>query len=84
MADRTEASIVIDAAPSEIMRVITDFEAYPEWAEIKAAEIKERDGDERPTKVYFEVAAGPVNARYTLEYRYFAGDGGLELSLIHI
>jgi hypothetical protein len=32
MADRTESSIVIDAPPGEVLDVIADFEAYPEWA----------------------------------------------------
>lgn len=31
MAEQT-ASIVVDAAPAEIMNVIGDFPAYPEWA----------------------------------------------------
>ena len=32
MAEQTTSSIVIDAAPADIMAVIGDFAAYPEWA----------------------------------------------------
>ena len=31
MADRTESSIVVDAAPDRVLDVIADFDAYPEW-----------------------------------------------------
>ena len=33
MAEQTEGSIEIEAAPDQIMSVIADFESYPEWAE---------------------------------------------------
>jgi hypothetical protein len=29
MADRTESSIVVDAAPGDVLDVIADFDAYP-------------------------------------------------------
>ena len=32
MADRTESSIVIAAAPGAILDVIADFDRYPDWA----------------------------------------------------
>lgn len=32
MAEQTTSSIVIDAAPADVMAVIADFGAYPEWA----------------------------------------------------
>lgn len=78
MADRTEGSIVIQADPSAIMKVITDFEAYPDWAEFRSTEIRERDDGGRATLVYFELNAGPVNARYSLAYDYRDGNSGLE------
>ena len=40
MADRTESSIVIDAAPADVMAVIADLEAYPEWSsDVKTVEV---------------------------------------------
>jgi ribosome-associated toxin RatA of RatAB toxin-antitoxin module len=71
MAERTEGSIEIEASPAEIMEVITDFEAYPEWAEgIRGAEVTERDAEKRPTAVAFELSAMGFDASYTLRYVY--------------
>ena len=40
MAEQTTSSIVIDADPSAVMAVISDFESYPEWAQgVKKAEV---------------------------------------------
>ena len=33
MADQTTSSIVVDATPAEVMAVIADFPAYPEWVQ---------------------------------------------------
>ncbi|MBI4729312.1 MAG: SRPBCC family protein [Acidobacteria bacterium] len=71
MADQTEASIEIAAAPEAIMAAVTDYEAYPEWASgVKKVEILERDSEGRGSKVHYEVAQGPVKADYTLAYDY--------------
>ncbi len=60
MADQTESSVVIDSAPENVLRVISDFEHYPTWAAaVKEAVVLERqpDGD-RATKVRFTLDAG--------------------------
>lgn len=77
MADRTEGIITIDAEPAAIMAVITDFESYPEWADIRGVEIRERGTDGRATKVWFEVQAAAINAKYVLGYDYADGDLGV-------
>ena len=78
MAEQTEGSIEIDADPAEIMTVIADFEAYPQWVDgIRSAEIRQRDGDGRPTEVAFEFSAMGFSATYTLRYQYEAEDGGV-------
>lgn len=83
MGDQTEGSIVIQAPPPRVIEVIADFEAYPEWAgEFKKAEIRERDSGGRAVRVYFEVSAGPVNAKYTLAYDYLPGDAGVTWSFV--
>jgi carbon monoxide dehydrogenase subunit G len=75
MADRTEGSTDIAATPAEVMAVITDYEAYPEWATgVKVARILERDGKGRATSVAFEISQSGVGAKYTLAYTY-AGRG---------
>ncbi len=78
MAERTEGSIEIDATPAEIMEVITDFDAYPEWVQgIRAAEVRSRDDEGRPSEVAFEFSAMGFDASYTLEYDYRPDDTGV-------
>ena len=78
MTEQTEGQIVVEASAAEIMDVLTDFEAYPEWADVKAVEILERGDGGVGTKVAFEVEV-PVlgKASYTLAYRYAPADGGM-------
>jgi len=77
MAEQTEGATEIRATPAEIMEVITDFDAYPEWAGVKSAEVKRRDTRGRPSEVAMAVSQMGVDARYTLAYRYAAKDGGV-------
>jgi carbon monoxide dehydrogenase subunit G len=78
MAEHTEGSIVIEASAAEIMDVLTDYEAYPEWAEVKTARVIERDEGGLGTRVTFEVDVPMLGrAEYTLAYRYAPGDAGL-------
>jgi hypothetical protein len=78
MAEQTEGQILIDASAAEIMDVLTDFEAYPQWADVKSARVLERGEGGIGTRVAFEVDV-PVlgKADYTLAYRYAPGDGGM-------
>lgn len=78
MSEQTEGQIVIEASAAEIMDVLTDFEAYPRWADVKSVTVLERGEGGVGTKVAFEVDV-PVlgKASYTLAYRYAPGDGGM-------
>ena len=78
MSEQTEGQIVIGASAAEIMDVLTGFEAYPEWADVKSARVLERGEGGVGTKVSFEVDV-PVlgKASYTLAYRYAPADGGM-------
>jgi hypothetical protein len=78
MTEQTEGQIVIEASAAEIMDVLTDFEAYPEWAAVKSARVLERGDGGVGTRVAFEVDV-PVlgRASYTLAYRYAPADGGM-------
>ena len=72
MADSTRSSIVVDASPGEVLDIIADLEAYPEWAkEIKQVEILSEDGDGWPDQAVFTLDAGAIKDTYTLDY---AGD----------
>jgi hypothetical protein len=78
MTEQTEGQIVIEASAPEIMDVLTDFEAYPEWADVKSARVLERGEGGVGTRVAFEVDV-PVlgRASYVLAYRYAPADGGM-------
>ncbi|MFB3738846.1 MAG: SRPBCC family protein [Candidatus Velamenicoccus archaeovorus] len=78
MGEHAEGSIVVEASPAEVMDVITDYEAYPEWADVKSARVLQRTEGGLATEVAFEVEV-PVlgRASYTLAYRYAPGDAGL-------
>lgn len=86
MADRTETSIVIDAAPGEVLDVIADFEAYPEWAsEVKYVEILAEEGDGWADQVRFTLDAGAIKDTYVLDYEWDViedGTGVLSWTLV--
>jgi uncharacterized protein YndB with AHSA1/START domain len=77
MAELTEGSTEIKASPTDVMEVLTDFDAYPTWAGIKKIEVKKKDSKGRGSEVYMEVAQMGVEAKYTLAYTYKAKDGGM-------
>jgi ribosome-associated toxin RatA of RatAB toxin-antitoxin module len=78
MGEHAEGSIVIEASAAEVMDVITDYEAYPEWADVKSAHVVQRGAGGLGMEVAFEVDV-PVLGRalYTLAYRYAPGDAGV-------
>ncbi len=69
---------MIEAPLEDVMEVIEDYEAYPEWADVRSVEVKRRGEGGRATEVAFEVDV-PVlgKASYTLAYQYAPGDTGL-------
>ena len=98
MADQTESSIEINATPAQIMDVIADLPAYPQWSEgitsVEVLSIYEDDG--RPADARFHIDSGPIRDDYELEYdwngdtevtwKLTKGDmvTAMDLSLIHI
>ena len=72
--EHAEGTIVIEAPLDDVVDVIEDYESYPEWAEVRRVEVRERGEGGRPTEVGFEVDV-PVlgKASYTLRYRYAPG-----------
>jgi ribosome-associated toxin RatA of RatAB toxin-antitoxin module len=82
MAEQTTSSIVIDATAAEVMAVIADFPAYPEWAQgMKQAEVVEEGADGRADKVHFELEATPIKDSYTLSYNW-KGDSSVTWELV--
>jgi ribosome-associated toxin RatA of RatAB toxin-antitoxin module len=77
MADRTESSIVVAAAPGAVLDVIADFERYPEWAgEVKKVAVISEDGDGWADQVEFTLSAGAIKDTYVLEYDWDVSDDG--------
>ncbi|PXY33069.1 SRPBCC family protein [Prauserella endophytica] len=75
MAEQSTQSIEVDAAPAEIMAVIADLPAYPEWAKaVRETEVLATDDEGRAKQVRFTLDSGPVKDVYTLEYDW-AADG---------
>lgn len=69
MADESTQSIVIDATPEEIVAVIADFDAYPQWANgVKRTEVLESGADGRAAQVRFNIDQGPIKDEYVLAY----------------
>ncbi|TDC23488.1 SRPBCC family protein [Kribbella albertanoniae] len=69
MADQTTSTIVVNATPKEIMAVIADFAAYPEWADsMRETQVLSTDEAGRPKQVRFKVDAGAISDEYTLDY----------------
>ena len=69
MADQSTQSITVEAPAAEVMAVIADFPAYPEWvAAAKKVEVLETGPDGRARQVHFVLDAGAVKDDYVLEY----------------
>lgn len=82
MAEKTEGTVEIAATPKEIMAVITDFESYPEWADVKAAEVKKKDSKGRAKEVVLSVSQMGLSDELHLSYTYAAADKGVKWSLV--
>ena len=71
MADQSSQSISIDASPAQIMAVIADFPAYPEWVgAAKVCEVIKEYPDGQARQVHFVIDAGIVKDDYVLEYTW--------------
>ena len=78
MADQTTSSIVIDAAPADVMAVIADFGAYPAWAKgVQTAEVTAPGAGGRAEQVHFALDVSPIKDEYTLAYDW---DGDREVT----
>lgn len=70
--EAVSSEIFVASDSDEILRVLCDFEAYPQWARsVKEARVVEQDDDGRPSTVEFVVVPGPLpKVRYILRYTY--------------
>lgn len=82
MADESTQSIVIDAPPGQIMAVIADFDAYPEWVGfVKSCQVLDT-GPEHARQVRFVLDAGVVKDDYVLEYDWAEDDSRVDWHLV--
>lgn len=82
MSERTKSTIDIAAPPAAVLKVITDFEAYPEWTgEVKEARVvlsadpaQSPEGAPLARQVWYRMDAGALRDEHTLEYDYPSPD----------
>jgi ribosome-associated toxin RatA of RatAB toxin-antitoxin module len=78
MAEHAEGSTEVYATPAEVMAVVADFEAYPDWVgNLEQVEVLARDRRGRGTRVAFRLRTPMGDQAYTLAYRYQPKDAGV-------
>jgi ribosome-associated toxin RatA of RatAB toxin-antitoxin module len=79
MADQTESSIIIDASPQQVMTVIADLAAYPQWSDgiSSVTVLAVYEDDNRPADARFVLDSGAIKDTYELEYDW---DGDARVS----
>ena len=71
MPEQARETISIAAPVQRVFDTLVDFESYPEWAaDLKQAEVVDRDDRGRPTEVEFRAAAMGRSTTYRLRYDY--------------
>jgi Polyketide cyclase / dehydrase and lipid transport len=71
MAIKESREILIEATPEEILDVIADFEAMPEWSgPHQSANIVETGADGRPTKVKMKVKTAGITDEQVVAYSW--------------
>jgi ribosome-associated toxin RatA of RatAB toxin-antitoxin module len=71
MAHHGTSSIDVDATTAELMAIVCDVEAYPDWlSDVKEVEVLERDAEGRPTASTMTVDVTIKTVTYTLDYEY--------------
>ncbi|MCV7100205.1 SRPBCC family protein [Mycobacterium palustre] len=75
MAIKESHDIVIEASPEEILDVIADFEAMPEWSDPhQGAEVLETGEDGRPRKVKMKVRTAGITDEQVVAYTWSGND----------
>ena len=83
MAEHAEGSTEVYATPAEVLAVVADFEAYPDWvAGLEEVEILARDRRGRGTRVAFRLRTPLGEQAYTLAYRYLPKDAGVSWTYV--
>lgn len=71
MGQRVSDTVTIRATREQVLDVVLDLEAYPEWAEgMKDVTVTERDEQGRPVLAHFVVDARVAEIDYVLRYHH--------------
>jgi uncharacterized membrane protein len=71
MAIKESRDIVIEAGPEQILDVIADFDAMPQWSEPhQSAEVLETGDDGRPSKVKMKVKVAGITDEQVVAYTW--------------
>jgi uncharacterized membrane protein len=71
MAIKESREIIIEAGPEEILDVIADFEAMPQWSgPHQSAEILETGDDGRPSQVKMKVKTAGITDEQVVAYTF--------------
>ncbi|MFC9248540.1 SRPBCC family protein [Streptomyces sp. NPDC057136] len=82
MAEHTSSSIMIEAAPADVMGVIADFDRYPDWTgEVKQAEVLAGDDRGRAEQVRLVLDAGAIKDDHVLAYTW-TGENEVSWTLV--
>ncbi|HEY6706527.1 MAG TPA: SRPBCC family protein [Actinomycetota bacterium] len=83
MAEHAEGSTEVDATPAEVMAVVADFDAYPDWVgNLDEVEVLAHDRRGRVTRVAFRLGTPWGEQAYTLAYRYQPKDVGMSWTYV--
>ena len=83
MPEHAEGSAEVFATPAEVMDVVADFDAYPDWVpNLEQVEVLARDRRGRGTRVAFRLGTPWGEQAYTLAYRYQPRDAGMSWTYV--
>jgi ribosome-associated toxin RatA of RatAB toxin-antitoxin module len=83
MPEHAEGTTEVVASPAEVMAVIADFDAYPDWVgNLEDVHVVARDRRGRGTRVAFRLRTPVLTAAYTLAYRYAPRDEGVSWTYV--
>src|SRR4029453_4168398 len=83
MAEHAEGSTDVYATPAEVLAVVADFEAYPDWvAGLEEVESRARARGGGGTRVAFRLRTPLGEQAYPLAYRYQPRDAGVSWTYV--
>ena len=83
MAEHAEGTTEVFATPAEVMAVVADFEAYPDWVDnLEEVQVLARDRRGRGTRVAFRLRTPMGDQAYTLAYRYLPKAAGMSWTYV--